>query len=111
MVPFFLYFDPGSLAHHFRGAAGRECGLNYRRSTVQFVVGTYSADLVAGIDGARSIGELFEVVRGNSGGAATDSELRRDFMAFYEPLNSLDILLLRHRSISPFPEFPLEGVS
>jgi len=26
-------------------------------------------------------------------------------------LNSLDTLLLRHRSISPFPEFPLEGVT
>ncbi len=44
-------------------------------------------------------------------GAATDLELRRDFLAFYEPLNSLDTLLLRHRSISPFPEFPLEGVT
>jgi SAM-dependent methyltransferase len=110
MVPFFLYFDPGSLPQHFRGADGRECGLNYRRSTVQFVVGKYSADLVAGIDGSRSIGELFEMVRRDSGGAATDSELRRDFLAFYEPLNSLDTLLLRHRSISPFPEFPLEGV-
>ena len=111
MVPFFLYFDPGNLAQHFRGAAGRECGLNYRRSTVQFVVGKYSADLVAGIDGRRSIGELFEIVRRNSGGAGTDAELRRDFMAFYGPLNSLDTLLLRHRSISPFPEFPLEGVT
>ena len=111
MVPFFLYFDPGSLAHHFRQAAGRECGLNYRRGTVQFAVGKYSGDLIAGIDGTRSIGELFECVRRNSGGTATDSELLRDFKAFYEPLNSLDTLLLRHRSISPFPEFPLEGVS
>ncbi len=51
------------------------------------------------------------MVRRNSGGAATDTELRRDFSAFYEPLNSLDTLLLRHRAISPFPEFPLEGVS
>ena len=111
MVPFFLYFDPGNLAEHFRGAAGRECGLNYRRSTVQFEVGKYSADLVAGIDGSRSIGELFDMARRNSGGAATDTELRRDFSAFYEPLNSLDTLLLRHRAISPFPEFPLEEVS
>ena len=111
MVPFFLYFDPGNLAEHFRGAAGRECGLNYRRSTVQFQVGKYSSDLVARIDGSRSIGELFESVRHNSGGIATDADLRRDFLAFYEPLNSLDTLLLRHRSISAFSEFPLEGVS
>ena len=32
-------------------------------------------------------------------------------MAFYEPLNGLDILLLRHRSIAPFPEFPFESVN
>jgi hypothetical protein len=50
-------------------------------------------------------------VRHNSGGIATDADLRRDFLAFYGPLNSLDTLLLRHRSISPFPEFPLEEVS
>jgi hypothetical protein len=111
MVPFFLYFDPGNLAKHFRAAAGRECGLNYRRSTAQFKVGKYSANLVAGIDGSRSIGELFDMVHQNSGGAATQSELRQDFRAFYEPLNSLDILLLRHLSIPPFAEFPLEVVT
>jgi len=111
MVPFFLYFDPGILAQHFRAAAGRQCGLNYRRSAVQFEVGKYSADLVAGIDGSRSIGELFDTVYRKSGGGVTQSELRQDFMAFYEPLNRLDILLLRHRSIAPFPEFPLEVVA
>lgn len=108
MVPFFLYFDPTDLAEHFRGAAGRECGLNYRKSTVQFEVGQYSADLIAGIDGSRSIGELFDRVRRMSDGDVTQSVLRQDFMAFYQPLNTLDVLLLRHRSIPPFPEFPLE---
>jgi len=107
MIPFFLYFDLDNLAQHFRGAAGRECGINYRRSAVQFKVGKYSADLVAEIDGSRSIGELFDMVQRKSGGAATLSELRQDFMAFYKPLNTLDILLLRHRSTPPFPEFPL----
>ena len=111
MVPYFLYFDPSTLAEHFRGAAGRECGLNYRKSTVQFEVGKYSADLIAGIDGSCSIGALFDTVRRMWSGAVTDSQLRQDFMAFYEPLNALDVLLLRHRDISPFPEFPLEIVS
>ena len=111
MVPFFLYFDPGDLAHHFRNAAGRECGLNYRHSAVQFAVGKYSADLIAGIDGSRSIGELFDMVHRDCGGAASRSVLRQDFMAFYEPLNSLDVLLLRHRSIPALPEFPLEVVT
>ena len=111
MVPFFLYFDPAILADHFRGAAGRECGLNYRQCTTQFEVGKYSADLVAGIDGSRSIGELFDRVAGISRGAATRAELKQDFMAFYAPLNKLDVLLLRHRDISAFPEFPLEIVA
>ena len=111
MVPYFLYFDPADLAGHFRGAAGRECGLNYRKSTVQFEVGRYSADLIAGIDGSRSIGELFDRVDRMSDSAVTHSVLRQDFMAFYQPLNSLDVLLLRHRNISPLPEFPLEIVA
>jgi 2-polyprenyl-3-methyl-5-hydroxy-6-metoxy-1,4-benzoquinol methylase len=108
MVPFFLYFDPAVLAGHFRGAAGRECGLNYRQCSTQFEVGKYSADLVAGIDGSRSIGELFDMVHEMFHGAVTRAELKQDFMAFYKPLNDLDVLLLRHRDISPFPEFPLE---
>ncbi len=108
MIPFFVYFYPGNLAEHFRGAAGRKCGLNYRGSTVQFEVGKYSADLVAAIDGSRTIGEIFDVVRRTSGDDVTLTELRQDFTAFYEPLNSFDILLLRHRSISPFPEFEIK---
>jgi len=107
MVPFFLYFDPADLAQHFRGAAGRECGLSYRKSAVRFNVGKKSADLVAGIDGSRSLGELFELVRSTSASTVSQSELMEDFMAFFEPLNSLDVLLLRHRSIPAFQEFPL----
>ena len=107
MVPFFLDFDPSNLAQHFRNAAGRECGLKYRQNTVQFKVGKYSADLIARIDGSRSIGELVEMVRRKSGEDVTQSELWEHFMAFYKPLNILDILLLRHRSTPPFREYPL----
>ena len=107
MVPYFLYFDPSSLAEHFRGADGRECGLNYRKSSVHFEVGEHSADLLAAIDGRRSIGEIFDLVARNCSPPASRAQLERDFMAFYEPLNTLDILLLRHRSIPPFAEFPL----
>jgi 2-polyprenyl-3-methyl-5-hydroxy-6-metoxy-1,4-benzoquinol methylase len=109
MVPFFLYFDAGDLANHLRDAAGRSVGLEHRGNTIQFGVGKYSADLLAGIDGTRCMGELFDMVRRQSGGAATDHDLGRDFMAFYQPLNTLDTLLLRHRGIPPFREYPLEG--
>jgi 2-polyprenyl-3-methyl-5-hydroxy-6-metoxy-1,4-benzoquinol methylase len=111
MVPFFHYFDPGNLPQHFRDAVGRECGLSYRQSTIQFEVGKYSADLVAGIDGSRSMGELMEMVRRKSAGAATQSELWQHFMAFYKPLNTLDVLLLRHRAVAPFREYPREVIT
>lgn len=107
MVPYFLYFHPGNLAEHFRGADGRECGINYRKSSVRFQVGQHSADLVAAIDGKRSIREIYDLVERESADRVSRSELERDFMAFYEPLNTLDILLLRHCSIPAFPEFPL----
>ncbi len=95
------------LAQHFRDAAGRECAINYRHSTVRFEPGRFSAELVAGIDGSRCIGELFEMVREKTGGQLPQPQLWQDFMAFYQPLNSLDVILLRHRSIPAFPEFPL----
>jgi hypothetical protein len=102
MVPFFFNFDPGDLAQEFRRTAGRECGLDYRQSSIKFTLGEYSADLLAEIDGSRSIGELMETVGRKAGDAVTQSGLRRDFMAFYQPLNMLDILLLRDRSIPSF---------
>jgi 2-polyprenyl-3-methyl-5-hydroxy-6-metoxy-1,4-benzoquinol methylase len=111
MVPFFLYFDAPGLVEHFRDVAGQEIELEYRANTVQIRVGKHSADLLAGIDGSRSIGELFESVRRRCGAAVTDEELRQDFMAFYEPLNILDALLLRHRSVPPFREYRREAES
>jgi ubiquinone/menaquinone biosynthesis C-methylase UbiE len=68
MVPFFLYFDSSNLARHFHDAAGRECAINYRHSTVRFEPGRFSAELAAGIDGSRCIGELALAV-GDSGRA------------------------------------------
>ncbi len=111
MVPFFLYFDSSNLARHFHDAAGRECAINYRHSTVRFELGRFSADLVAGIDGSRCIGELFEMVRERTGEQLPQPQLWQDFMAFYQPLNSLDVILLRHRSIPAFTEYPLDRLA
>ncbi len=111
MVPFFLYFDSSNLARHFHDAAGRECAINYRHSTVRFEPGRFSAELAAGIDGSRCIGEIFEMVREKTGEQLPQPRLWQDFMAFYQPLNSLDVILLRHRSISAFPEFPLDRLA
>jgi 2-polyprenyl-3-methyl-5-hydroxy-6-metoxy-1,4-benzoquinol methylase len=111
MVPFFLYFDSSNLARQFHDATGRECAINYRHSTVRFEPGRFSADLVAGIDGSRCIGELFEMVREKTGEQLPQPRLWQDFMAFYQPLNSLDVILLRHRSIPAFPKFPLDRLA
>ncbi len=111
MVPFFLYFDSDNLARHFHDAAGREVAINYRHSTVRFEPGRFSADLVAGIDGSRCIGELFEMVQEKSGEQLPQPQLWQDFMAFYQPLNSLDVILLRHRSIPAFSEYPLDRLA
>ena len=111
MVPFFLYFDSSGLGQHFRDAGNRECAINYRHSTVRFELGKFSADLVSEIDGARCIGELFQKVCENRGQQIPQQQLWHDFMAFYQPLNSLDVILLRHRSISEFPEFPLSRLA
>ena len=111
MVPFFLYFDSSNLARHFHDATGRECAITYRHSTVRFDPGKYSAALVAGIDGSRCLGELFHMVREQTGEQIPQPQLWQDFMAFYQPLNSLDVILLRHRSIPAFPEFPLDRLA
>jgi len=111
MVPFFLYFDRGSLEQQFRGAADRHCTVNYRHSTVHFELGKFSADIVAEIDGQRCLGALFESVREKVGERVPQAKLWQDFMEFYHPLNSLDVILLRHRSVPAFPEFPLERLA
>jgi len=107
MVPFFLYFDSVDLAQDLRDAGNRECAITYRHSTVRFEPGRFSADLVAEIDGSRCIEELFQAVREKTGQKVSQQQLWQDLMAFYQPLNNLDIILLRHRSIPAFPEFPL----
>ena len=111
MVPFFLYFDAADIAQHFRDAVGWEVELEYRANTVQIKVGKYSADLLAGIDGSRTMGELFELVRRQSGDTVADPELQQHFMTFYQPLNNLDALLLRHRSVPAFREYRREAES
>jgi SAM-dependent methyltransferase len=111
MVPFFLYFDSSDLPQHFRNAAGRECAINYRHSTVRFEPGRFSADLVAEIDGSRPLGEIIDNVRTKTAGDVSPDQLWQDFLAFYQPLNSLDVILLRHRSIPRFPEFPLDRLA
>lgn len=109
MVPEFLYLDPADLLQRMRGAAGAELALSHRQTTLRFTPGPWSAELTAGIDGRRTLGEIFGRVRERAGEDVPDAVLMRDFLAVYEPLNGLDALLLRHRSVPAFPQFPLRG--
>lgn len=111
MVPFFMYFDRDALLRGLRDAPGREFAVSYRHSTVRFVPGRYSAEIVTEIDGLRSLGEIFESVRARTGENLPQGQLLQDFMAFYQPLNSFDIVLLRHRDVPPFREYPLERLA
>ncbi|MDX1433917.1 MAG: class I SAM-dependent methyltransferase [Gammaproteobacteria bacterium] len=109
MVPGFLYFEPAGLAERMRAARGNELAIAHRHSTVRFVPGPFSGDLLGAIDGSRTLGQLFAHVREEHGAAASDGALMRDFMAFYEPLNMLDALLLRHRSVPRLAQYPLRA--
>lgn len=107
MVPFFLYLDGSALVGASQQAVGAEIDLDYRANTVQLRIEEHTARLLAGIDGSRTMGEIFEQVRRESGGKVADQTLLSQFLAFYEPLNMLDTLLLRHRSVPSFREYRL----
>lgn len=70
----------------------------------------YSADIFQHLDGTRSLREIFELVRRNHAppgdlvaNTLPDAVLMADFVPLYEQLNSVDLLLLRHASVPPFP--------
>jgi hypothetical protein len=68
--------------------------------------GRYSLDIFRYLDGARSLREIFALVREDRAAAGErpdDSVLLEDFASPYEQLNAVDLLLLRHRSVPAFP--------
>ncbi len=74
-----------------------------RELTISVPPSRYGADLLEQVDGNRTLGEVFEAVRNANGGTPTDSALRADFATVFEPFNRVDFMLLRHRSVAPFP--------
>lgn len=107
MVPSYLYFDGEGLVRRMRETRGGEIAVTHRHSTVHFATGPLSGDIAAAIDGSRCLAEIFAEVRRGAAAGVDDGALMRDFIAIYEPLNTLDALLLRHRSVAPFAHFPL----
>jgi len=73
---------------------------------IQMRPGRYSLDIFRHLDGARSLREIFALVREDRAAAGErpdDSVLLEDFASPYEQLNAVDLLLLRHRSVPAFP--------
>lgn len=105
MVPCFLYFDPAPLIDQVQKAGPGEVAFPYRHSTVYFEPGPRSAAVMGAIDGERTLPEVFETVRKSGAGNISDRELWEDFMRFYVPLNSMDMIVLRHKSVPAFPAY------
>ena len=73
---------------------------------IQMRPGRYSLDIFQYLDGARSLREIFGLVREDRAAAGEkldDNVLFADFASPYEQLNAVDLLLLRHRSVPAFP--------
>ncbi|HEY5701804.1 MAG TPA: class I SAM-dependent methyltransferase, partial [Gammaproteobacteria bacterium] len=105
MVPSFLYLDPAPLVEQVRKTGRSDVAFPYRHSTVYFEPGPNSAAIMAAIDGQRTLPQVFEKARQSGVGNVSDKELWQDFMRFYVPLNGMDLIVLRHQSISAFREF------
>jgi SAM-dependent methyltransferase len=105
MVPGFLYFDPEPLIDQVRRSGQKDVAFPYRHSTVYFEPGRWSASIMTAIDGERTLPEIFETVRNSGAGNVPDGVLWEDFMRFYVPLNSMDVIVLRHKSVPAFPAY------
>ena len=67
----------------------------------------YTAQILKHMNGIRSLSEIFDEVRKALDLVdLTDAELLADFRPTYDVLNRVDIILLRHKSILPFPTGP-----
>jgi SAM-dependent methyltransferase len=65
--------------------------------------GKYGANILDHLDGSRTFGEIFAMVRqeiSSSGSVPDDDQLFRDFQPLFDFLTAIDRLLLRHRSVT-----------
>lgn len=69
--------------------------------TAKFIIGKYTKHLLKHLSGNNTIKDIFRLARAQIDNAnkPDDEELFRDFMGIYEPLNLLDLVVLRHRSV------------
>lgn len=106
MVPFF-YNEPltgPQVAAVFTRPAGQPVWLDHQHVGIRVAVqpGKHAVDVLRLIDGRRSFQEIFDAVRGEPAHRARsldNAALFDDFRSCFEILNTIERLLLRHRSV------------
>jgi SAM-dependent methyltransferase len=109
-VPFYYHepVDGATMANVFNSNRGKPFVLNHTHSGVSALVnpGVHGASILRLIDGQRSFGQIFDLMRAFQQAAGhrplTDKEFFEDFRESYEVLNAIERLLLRHHTV----EFP-----
>lgn len=104
-IPFFFYepLNGATLEPVLTSKDGKAITVHhaYLELTMQVNVGPYSGAIVRHIDGKRTFGQIFDLVRSDSmlrGNAPDNTSLFADFAEAYFTLNSIERLLLRHVS-------------
>lgn len=104
-VPFFFHepLDPRALETMFAPKNGQPTMLNhpFLGMAASIDAGRYSGKILGRVDGKRSFGQIFELVRADpacAGAAPDDATLFADFRQSFETLNAIERLLLRHAS-------------
>lgn len=103
-VPF-LFHEPVSgrdLAALIRRNNSKPFVLNHAHTAISVLIdpGRFGAAIFDHLDGQRSFGEIFALVRKDTASAPDDATLFRDFQPLYDFLTSIDRLLLRHCSVT-----------
>jgi SAM-dependent methyltransferase len=103
-VPFYFHepLDPRALETMFAPKPGQLTLLNHPHLGMKAAVdaGRYSGRILGHIDGKRSFGQIFDLLRADTAARApTNEELFADFKPVYELLNAIERILLRHASV------------
>jgi SAM-dependent methyltransferase len=108
-VPFLVGFvvqgAHAAMAEQMRRRPNAPFEIKSRGPSYAFVPGRHTARIFHHMDGMRSLGEIFEAVRREVGDPSlSDEALRADFEPAYAKMAFAGNMLLRHKSLPPFPE-------
>jgi SAM-dependent methyltransferase len=107
-VPFILPHQDDAIFDALYDNPGKPIAVNspHQAMRISLQPGRYSLDIFKYLDGTRSLREIFQLIREDraaTGKILPDADLLADFAPIYEQLNAVDMLVLRHQSVAPFP--------